>query len=88
VSEEQEMNPRPIDPPKVEVAPLQSKFLKWWWLLSVRDWTNEIIVIGLMILAGMDLAIAPEGQAQLAYAIGGGLVGYLVKSDNKIPEIS
>lgn len=81
------MNPRPAKAPKVKVGPLQSKFLKFVWLLSARDWTNEIVIVGVLILGAIDLVLAREGQAQLAYTVGGGLIGYLVRDVQQLPEI-
>jgi hypothetical protein len=64
---------------------IQNKFLKFIWLLTSRDWTNELVIIGVIILAGIDLSNS-AGQSQLANTIGGGLIGYLTRAVQEVKE--
>ena len=65
---------------------IQNKFLKFVWLITSRDWTNELVIIGVIILAGMDIHKAAAGEAQLAYTVGGGLIGYLTRAIQESKE--
>jgi len=66
---------------------IQNKFLKLVWILTNRDWTNEMVIIGVIVLACWDLSnVGKDGTATLANTIGGGLIGYLTRAVQDMKE--
>jgi len=59
---------------------IQNKFLKFVWLLTSRDWTNELVIVGVILLAVI------QKDAELSHAIGGGLIGYLTRAAQEVKE--
>jgi len=57
---------------------IQNKFLKFIWIMVQRDWTNELVIVGVILLGVLD--IYKTEDPQLAYAVGGGLIGYLTRA--------
>jgi len=55
------------------IEPIQNKFLKFVWLLTAKDWTNELIIIGVLLVAIW------HKDTELSSMIVGGLIGYLTR---------
>ena len=55
------------------IEPIQNKFLKFVWLLTAKDWTNELIIIGVLLVAIW------HKDTELSSMIVVGLIGYLTR---------
>jgi len=55
------------------IEPIQNKFLKLIWLLTAKDWTSELIIVGVIILAVV------SGDKQVVGNVVSGLIGFMAK---------
>lgn len=61
---------------------IQNKFLKFVWLLTSKDWTNELVIVGVITLAII------QKESELSSVIAGGLIGYLTRATQEDQKTS
>jgi hypothetical protein len=59
---------------------IENKFLKFIWLLTSRDWTNELVIVGVIALAII------QRESELSNVVAGGLIGYLTRAAHEVKE--
>ena len=62
------------------IETIQNKFLKFIWLLTSRDWTNELVIVGVILLAIL------QKESELSNVVAGGLIGYLTRAAQEVKE--